>query len=137
MMFSCWCSQRVSYHAGSVKTILGLSLRLSHSSSAGGVFLFPTQHCMFYGSWTAALTTTCSATFPARGWKGTGGHLSHRGTIGLWRRSPNPTHPYAVLLSVLLPVVSRVTEHQQVGRQPIRAAITALCGNSCDLGALA
>lgn len=136
-MFSCWCSQLVSYHAGSVKTILCLSLRLSHSSSAGGVFLFPTQHCMFYESWTAALTTTCSVTFPARGWKGAGGHLSHRGTIGLWRSSPNPTHPYAVLLSVLLPVVSRVTEHQQVGRQPIRAAITTLCGDSCDLGALA
>lgn len=46
------------------------------------------------------------------------------------------THPYTVFLSVLLPVVSCVTEHQQVRCQPIRAAIAALRGHSCDLGPL-
>lgn len=87
-MFSCWCSQRVSYHAGSVKTILGLSLHLSHSSSAGGVFL-----CMFYGSWTAALTTTCSATFPARGWKGAGGTLISQGDNRTMEKIAKPYSP--------------------------------------------
>lgn len=46
------------------------------------------------------------------------------------------THPYTVLMSVLFPVVSRVAEHQQVRRQPIRAAVAALSGDSCDLGPL-
>ena len=44
------------------------------------------------------------------------------------------THPYAVLLSVLPPVVAGVAEHEQVGRQPIRAPVAALRSNSCDLG---
>ena len=47
------------------------------------------------------------------------------------------THPYAVLLSVLPPVVSRVAEHEQVGRQPIGAAVAALRGDGRDLGPLA
>lgn len=47
------------------------------------------------------------------------------------------THPDAVLLSVLLPVVARVAEHQQVRRQPIGAAVAALCSDSSDLGPLA
>ena len=47
------------------------------------------------------------------------------------------THPYTVLLSVLLPVVPRVAEHQQVRRQPIGAAVAALGGDSGDPGALA
>lgn len=50
---------------------------------------------------------------------------------------PVRTHPYTVLLSVLLPVVSRVAEHQQVRRQPIGAAVATLRGDGGDLGPLA
>lgn len=46
------------------------------------------------------------------------------------------THPYTVLLPVLFPVVSRVAEHQQVRRQPIRAAVAALSSDGGDLGPL-
>lgn len=41
-------------------------------------------------------------------------------------------HPSAVLLPILFPVVSRVAEHQLVGRQPIRAAIATLRSDGSD-----
>lgn len=46
------------------------------------------------------------------------------------------THVYTVLLSILSPVVPCVAEHQQVGRQPIRAAVAALRGNGGDVCSL-
>lgn len=43
-------------------------------------------------------------------------------------------HPEVVLLPVLSPVVSRVTEHQHVTGQPVGAAVASLCGYGGDLG---
>ena len=43
------------------------------------------------------------------------------------------THVYTVFLSILSPVVPCVAEHQQVGRQPIRAAVAALRGDGGDV----
>lgn len=50
------------------------------------------------------------------------------------RSHAGDSYPCAVLLSVLPPVVPSVTKHQQVTRQPIRAAVASLCGHGCDLG---
>ena len=44
-------------------------------------------------------------------------------------------HPRTVLRPVLFPVVSRVAEHQQVGGQPVGAAVATLRGHRRDLGA--
>lgn len=54
--------------------------------------------------------------------------------IFFFKTSPaSDSYPRAVLLLMSSPVVSRVTKHQQVTRQPIRAAVATLRGHGNDL----
>lgn len=43
------------------------------------------------------------------------------------------TYPDAVFLSVLFPVPSAVTEHQEIAGHPVGAPISTLGGHRCDL----
>ncbi len=43
------------------------------------------------------------------------------------------SYPDAILLSVRPPIMARVTEHEEVACDPIRAAVSALGGDGCNL----